>query len=102
MTTHHADLSEIFQYSLGSIANELLQVGIITHEVQKSATYNSMIGSFVSAMSLKRTTSHLERHCVKFLKALCKVGGPVADAADMIKEEWMEAVGNELDLKFEA
>ena len=102
LITHHADLSNVFQYSLGSIANELLQVGIITHAVQKSATYDSMIGSFVSLMSFKRTTSDLERHCVKFLKALCKVGGPVADVAYVIQEEWTEAVGNELDLKFEA
>ena len=100
MTTHHADLSEVLQYSLGSIANELLQVGIITHEVQKSATYNSMIGSFASAMSLKCTTSDLEKHCVKFLKALSKVGGPVADAADMIQAKWIEAVESELEFKF--
>ena len=95
-------MSEVFQYSLGSIANELLQVGIITHEVQRSATYDSMIGSFVSLMSFKRTTFDLEGHCVKFLKALCKVGGPVADVAYVIQDEWMKAVGNELDLKFEA
>ena len=100
MTTHHADLSEVFQYSLGSIANELLQVGIITHEVQKSATYDSIIGSFVSVMSFKRTTSDLEKHCVKFLKALSKVGGPVADVADMIQAEWIEAVESELEFKF--
>ena len=100
MTTHHADLSEVFQYSLGSIANELLQVGIITHEVQKSATYDSMIGSFVSAMILFRTASDLEKHCVNFLKALSKVGGPVALAADnMIRAEWIEAVESELEFK---
>ena len=98
MTTHHADLSEVFQYSLGSIANELLQVGIITHEVQKSATYDSMIGSFVSVMSFKRAMSDLEKHCVKFLKALSKVGGPVADVADMIQEEWIEAIGLEFKI----
>ena len=94
MTTHHADLSEVFQYSIGSIANELLQVGIITHEVQKSATYDSMIGSFVSAMSLLDTQPELEEYCVTFLKALSKVGGPVAHAARKIQTKWTETLRN--------
>ena len=100
MTTHHADLSEVFQYSLGSIANELLQVGIITHEVQKSATYDSMIGSFISVMNFLRTTSDLEKHCVKFLKALSKVGGPVALVVNTIQAEWIEALESEIEFKF--
>ena len=59
-----------------------------------------MIGSFVSAMILFRTASDLEKHCVNFLKALSKVGGPVALAADnMIRAEWIEAVESELEFK---
>ena len=100
LTTRHADLSEVFQYSLGSIANELLQVGIITHEVQKSATYDSMIGCFVSVMTFLPTKFDLERHCVKFLKALSKVGEPVALVARQIQTEWTEAVGSQFNFSF--
>ena len=39
--------------------------------------------------------SAIEGHCVKFLKALSNIGGPVADAAEMIQEKWREAVRDE-------
>ena len=99
MTNKEDALSGVFEHSLGAIANHLLQVGIITREVKKSATYDSMIDTFISAMGLKCTMSDLERHCVKFLKALSNVGGPVADAADVIQEEWIEAVESKLEFK---
>ena len=100
MTTHHADLSEVFDYCIHSIAEELFKAGIIAREVQIMKRYESMIGSFVSAMNFKRTMFDLERHCVKFLKALSEVGGPVAAAADMIREEWTEAVGYQFEFLF--
>ena len=72
LTMHHIDLTDACQYSHTAIANELLQVGIITRDVQKSPTYDSMIGSFLSGMRFRSTQSELEEHCVKFLKALSK------------------------------
>ena len=81
LTKHQVDLTDTFQYYDHSIANQLLEVGIIAGEVKKSPTYDSMIGSFRSGMSFKSTQSDLEEYCVKFLKALSNVGGPVADAA---------------------
>ena len=94
-------MSGVFEHSLGAIANELLQIGIITRAVKKSVTYDKMIETFVSAMGLKCTMSDLEEHCVKFLKALSNVGGPVANAADVIQKEWIEAVESKLEFKFE-
>ena len=46
-------------------------------------------------MDWKRSLSAIEEHCVKFLSALSSIGGPVASAAEVIREEWMEAVKDE-------
>lgn len=86
----------VFEHSLDAIANELLQVDIITRAVKKSVTYDKMIETFVSAMGLKHTMSELENHCVKLLEALVNVEGPVADAAYVIQKKWNDAVGYEL------
>ena len=100
MTKHQVDLTDAFQYSCLAIANQLLEVGIITCEVQESLTYDSIIGSFRSGMSFKSTQSDLEEYCVKFLKALSNVGGPVADAAVMIQEKWTLAVEGQLQFDY--
>ncbi|XP_019857860.1 PREDICTED: uncharacterized protein LOC109586131 [Amphimedon queenslandica] len=100
LINHHVVLSEIFQYSLVSIANELLQVGIITREVQKTSTYDSMVGSFTSGLSLYHNHSELEEHCIRFLKALSNVGGPVNQAAYMIQKEWAKALDSALLFEF--
>ena len=93
-------MTDACQYSHAAIANELLQVGIITRDVQKSPTYDSMIGSFLSGMRFKSTQSELEEHCGKFLIALSNVGGPVAYAAFMIKEEWILAIEGQLQFDY--
>ena len=100
MTEHQVALTDACQYSLTPMANELLEVGIITRDVQKSPTYDSMIGNFQSGMSVRCTKSELEKHCVKFLQALSNVGGPVADAAFMIKDEWTLAVEGQLQFDY--
>ena len=51
LTMHHVDLTDACQYSHTAIANELLQAGIITRDVRKSPTYDSMIGNFLSGMA---------------------------------------------------
>ena len=59
-----------------------------------------MIGSFTSGMSLFYTYSELEKHCIKFLKALSNVGGPVNEAAYMIQKDWTKASYNVLLFEF--
>ena len=100
LTKHHADLSNACQHSHTTIADELLQVGIITDHVQTSPTYDSMIGNFQSGMRLRSTQSELEEYCGKFLEALSNVGGPVADAADKLQEEWTLAVEGQLQFEY--
>ena len=80
------------QETLNDIARALSAVNIIGRAVQREPTYESIIGSFINGMKLKDDISDIEEHCIKFLTALSSVGGPVADASDMIKEKWMKAV----------
>ena len=80
------------QETLNDIARALSAVNIIGRAVQREPTYESIIGSFINGMKLKDDISDIEEHCVKFLTALSDVGGPVADASDMIKKKWLKAV----------
>ena len=82
----------MFQLSLDSIANELFQAGIITQDIQRTPTYDKIIGCFLAGLNLMRKQSDLEGQCSKFITALSNVGGPVALASDMIQEEWQEAM----------
>ena len=77
------------QETLKDIARALNAVNIIGKAVQREPTYESIIGSFINGMKLKDNISDIEEHCVKFLTALSGVGGPVAEASDMIKKKWM-------------
>ena len=81
-------LKRVFQLSLSSISHELYQVRIITQAVHKSPTYDGIIGSFISGISFIDSLSQLEERCNKFLSALSNVGGPVARAANKLREEW--------------
>uniref|UniRef100_A0A1X7UE68 Uncharacterized protein n=1 Tax=Amphimedon queenslandica TaxID=400682 RepID=A0A1X7UE68_AMPQE len=51
LTQHQVDLNDVFDLSLKSISNELLQVGIIPQDVHKSPTYDKIIGSFLSGIN---------------------------------------------------
>ncbi|XP_019860790.1 PREDICTED: uncharacterized protein LOC109589115 [Amphimedon queenslandica] len=77
------------QETLNYIARALNAVNIIGKAVQREPTYESIIGSFINGMKLKDNYYDIEEHCVKFLTALSGVGGPVAEASDMIKKKWM-------------
>ena len=85
--------------SIGSISNELYAAGIISRDVKMSPSYDAIIGQFEAAMNIKKTPTDLEEHCKKFITALTNVGGPVEHAALMIKQEWIDIVNRELNLK---
>ena len=85
---NQVSLKRAFQLSLRSVSDELYQARIITQDIHKSPTYDDIIGSFISGISFINNLSQLEERCDKFLSALSNVGGPVADAADMLREEW--------------
>ena len=101
LTDNHADLRDVFQESIGDISNQLLQAGIITQTVQRSNSYDAIISQFVSGMKFKHTQRDLEERCKKFITALTDVGGPVKDAALMVKEKWIETVKQELGIELQ-
>ena len=99
LTDNRVSLNDIFQESIGAISNELLQARIITRDVQRSPSYDTIISQFVGGMKCKRTLRDLEERCKKFITALTNVGGPVEDAAQMIQQDWIEReLGIELQM----
>ena len=88
LTKNQVDLKEAFDLSLSNVADELLQVGIISKSVHKSPTYDNIIGSFVAGLKFIRKQSDLKKECDTFLSALSNIGGPVARAAGMLRDEW--------------
>lgn len=92
---HQVTLCGIFtetEETLEDIASALNAVNIIGKSVLRKPTYNSIIGCFVNGIALKEDISDIEKRCVEFLKALSGVGGPVAEASDVIKKKWKEAL----------
>ena len=88
LMNNQVDLKEAFDLSLSNVADELLQVGIISKSVHKSPTYDNMIGSFVAGLKFIQKPSDLKKECDTFLSALSNIGGPVARAAGMLRDEW--------------
>ena len=85
-------LKRAFSLSLSDISDELLQAGIISKSVQESPSYDDIIGSFLAGLTFISNDTKLMERCDIFLSALSNVGGPVADAVDMLREEWKQAV----------
>ena len=81
-------MKKAFNLSLSNVADELLQAGIISKSMHESPTYDNIIGSFVVAVSFINNLDAVKAHCDKFLSALTDVGGPVAFAANMLRDEW--------------
>ena len=82
-------LKKAFRLSLSSISDQLLQVGIITQDIHRSSpSYDDIIDSFLSGLTFIRKQSDLKEECDTFLSALSNIGGPVARAADMLRDEW--------------
>ena len=88
MIKNQVALKKAFNLSLNNVADELLQAGIISKSVHKSPTYDNIIGSFVSGLTFVRKQSDLKKECDTFLSALSNIGGPVARAAGMLRDEW--------------
>ena len=74
---------------MSSISDQLLQAGIITQDIHRSSpSYDDIIGSFLAGLKFIQKQSDLKKECETFLSALSNIGGPVARAADMLRDEW--------------
>ena len=96
LVKNQVDLKEAFRLSLQSIADQLLQVGIISQDIHRSPSYDDIIGSFLAGLTFISNDAKLMERCDMFLSALSNVGGPVADAVDMLREEWKQAVTSKI------
>ena len=85
--------------SIGSISNQLVQVDIITSDVQKSPSYDAIVSQFVGGMNFISTQEELEEHCKVFITALTNVGGPLRRTAQMIKQKWIDTVKQVLGIE---
>ena len=81
-------LKRAFSLSLQSIADQLLQVGIISQDIHRSPSYDDIIESFLAGLTFIDSQSVLKDQCNKFLSALSNVGGPVTFAVNMLRKEW--------------
>ena len=81
-------LKRAFSLSLQNIADELLQVDIISQDIQRSPSYDDIIGSFLAGLTFIDSQSVLKDQCNKFLSALSNVGGPITFAVNMLRKEW--------------
>ena len=97
LTKNQVTLNEIISLTPRSIANEMLQIGIISREILSSSAHESIssekiIRSFI-VLNTKTNIADLDEQCVKFLKGLSNVGGPASEVAESIRKEWLEVVG---------
>lgn len=99
LTTNHVFLNEAFRLSLAEVADQLYQAHIISSSIKRSPSYDDIVDSFKASMNFKRTIPDLEAHCSKFLTALSNINGPVSEAAQVIKEEWIVAVDGKMQFE---
>ena len=100
MKKNHAKLIRLFQTgSLKSVADELLEAGIITHDVQTNPTSDNIINCFLSGFEFKDDLEEIEEYCTKFFNAFYEIRGPYVDAANKIKKSIQESVRDKLGIQ---
>ena len=93
MERKHASLSKLFEDSLKSVANEMLQAGLITQALAREPSFDAINGSFLNAMDFMEEFEEIEQHCTKFISVFFKLGGPFLAAGRAIKKNIVEAAG---------
>ena len=100
MEKNHAKLTRLFKTgSLKTFADELLEAGIITRDVQTSPTSDNIINCFLSGFEFKDDLEEIEEYCVRFFNAFYEIRGPYVDAANKIKKSIQESVRDELGIR---
>ena len=93
MEGSHAKLTRLFKTSsLKTLADELLEAGIITRDVQTNPTSDNIISCFLSGFEFKDDLEEIEECCTKFFDAFYEIRGPYVDAANKIKKSIQESV----------
>ena len=100
MEKNHAKLTRLFKTgSLKTVADELLEAGIITRDVQTNPTSDNIINCFLSGFVFKDDLEEIEEYCMKFFNGFYEIRGPYVDAANKIKKSIQESLGNKLGIQ---
>ena len=100
MEKNHAKLTRLFKTgSLKTVADELLEAGIITRDVQTNPTSDNIINCFLSGFVFKDELEEIEEYCTKFFNAFYEILGPYVDAANKIKKSIQESVRDKLGIQ---
>ena len=100
MEKNHAKLSRLFKTgSLKTVADEILEAGIITRDVQKNPTSDNIINCFLSGFVFKDGLKEIDEYRTKFFDAFYEICGPYVDAANKIKRSIQESVRDKLGIQ---
>ena len=93
----HATLGNLLKSSIGPLADQMYQAGLITDAQQD---YISIVNAFKAHMDLMPTQIELEECCCKFLNALEQVGVPTEKAAKELEKSWIGNAKSEVGVDF--
>ena len=100
MEKNHAKLTRLLKTgSLKTVADELLEAGIVTRDVQTNPTSDNIINCFLSGFVFKDELEEIEEYCMKFFNAFYEIRGPYVDAANKIKKSIQESVRDKLGIQ---
>ena len=100
MEKNHAKLCRLFKTgSLKTLADELLEAGIITRDVQTDPTSDTIINCFLSGFVFKDDLEEIEEYCMKFFNAFYEIGGQFVDAANKIKKSIQDTIIDKLGVQ---
>ena len=90
LTKRHVQLSDASRRCLQSLADEMFAAELISKDVQRSPSFDSIIDEFIAGMGCMSECYELEDHCIQFLKACIKVGGPIVKASRVLQKDWID------------
>ena len=79
------------------MAAELFTVGIISDEVQKNPSTNSILQDFYTGFAFMNRIENIEQHCRKFFSIFNKIGGPFTIAGNSLKQDIVESISRNFD-----
>ena len=90
LRSHHNDLRMSSRSCLEALACKMHSAHLINEEVQRSPTFFDIIDEFTIGMSLLRSRSSLEDHCVKFLTICIGLGGNIEKVGRILHDDWVK------------
>ena len=83
-TQNFERLQNTSRCSLKSLADKMFTNSLISDDVHRSPTFQSIFDEFTAGMEV---TTTLKDHCLKFITACTDVGGPIAMAGDKLQKD---------------